>query len=75
LRIKERNAKRLQEHKANIDVIFNSNVREIAHRHVVLDTADGERVLENDYVFIFAGGELPYEFLKKIGIQLHSDQI
>ena len=25
---------------------------------------------ENDLVYIFAGGELPTEFLKKVGIQI-----
>jgi hypothetical protein len=29
-----------------------------------------ENKLENDLVYIFAGGELPTEFLKKIGIDV-----
>jgi hypothetical protein len=30
----------------------------------------GELVLKNDLVFIFAGGELPTQFLEKIGIRI-----
>ncbi len=31
-------------------------------------------MLVNDYVFVFAGGDPPYEFLKGIGIQFGSDK-
>jgi thioredoxin reductase (NADPH) len=75
LRIKDRNARHLNEYRNKIEIVFNSNVKEISERNVVLQTSGGVQVLENDYVFIFAGGELPYDFLKKIGIQLHSEII
>ena len=34
--------------------------------------AIGDKVglIKNDYVYIFAGGELPNEFLKSIGIKI-----
>jgi hypothetical protein len=35
----------------------------------VLDVQGAKRELPNDYVWIFAGGIPPYDFLKKIGIQ------
>lgn len=75
LRIKDRNAKHLQEYRNKIEIIFNSNVKEITDANVTIETSDGLRTLDNDYVFIFAGGELPYEFLKKIGIALHSERV
>ena len=39
---------------------------------VVVKTVEGELKLENDVVYIFAGGELPTEFLKKAGIIITS---
>ena len=35
-------------------------------------TNRGTVQLKNDYVFIFAGGEMPFEFLKSIGIQFQN---
>ncbi len=73
-RIKDRNAKHLDEQKTsgNLNVMLFSNVKEIREKTVVIDSQDGVQEIPNDYVFIFAGGELPYDFLKKIGIQLQS---
>jgi thioredoxin reductase len=53
-----------------INVVFKSNVKEIKDKSVVLTTPEGEIELLNDYVFIFIGGTLPYEFLKKVGINI-----
>jgi putative YpdA family bacillithiol system oxidoreductase len=76
-RIKERNSKHLNElvKQKKIEVLFNSNVREILTDRVLIETQDGLQGYPNDYVFIFAGGELPYEFLRKIGIQFHSEHL
>lgn len=67
------NIKKAKEEK-RVDVIFNSNVIEIKEDSVVMGiTEDGVRVekeLVNDLVYVFAGGELPNEFLQKIGIQI-----
>lgn len=69
-RIKERNLQHIQDliAKKKVRVIFNSEVQEIQEKSVTLKTSDGEIELPNDFVFIFAGGELPFELLKKIGI-------
>jgi len=77
LRIKERNARHLEESQKHdrLKVVFNSQVKEIREQKVLLETPEGVSEISNDYVFIFAGGELPYDFLKKIGIQLHSQKI
>jgi thioredoxin reductase (NADPH) len=69
-RIKERNAQRIQEstRKGKLSVLFNSNPVEFRQDSVVLDVAGKTQVLPNDYVWIFAGGEPPTAFLKKIGV-------
>jgi thioredoxin reductase/NAD-dependent dihydropyrimidine dehydrogenase PreA subunit len=55
-----------------VDVKFGSNVKSIQTDHVLLLEGENavENKLENDLVYIFAGGELPTEFLKKIGIDV-----
>ena len=69
-RIKERNSQRIQEcmRKGNLKVLFNSNPVEVKQDSVVLDVAGKTQVLPNDYVWVFAGGEPPTAFLKKIGV-------
>jgi hypothetical protein len=52
-------------------VWFNSNLIEIREQDVVLATEDqGDLTLKNDLVYIFAGGELPTQFLQKAGIEI-----
>ncbi|MFA9389574.1 MAG: NAD(P)-binding domain-containing protein [Prolixibacteraceae bacterium] len=54
-----------------IDVIFNSNVTSIEKEVVHIKTKEGEvQQLENDLIYIFAGGELPTQFLEKTGIKI-----
>lgn len=76
-RIKERNESHIQEamRKGTIRVAFNSNVQQINETSVILCTENGVEEIKNDAVFIFAGGELPYDFLKKVGIQLQSQAV
>ncbi len=70
-RIKERNAQRIEEYSrsAKLTVLFNSNPTEIREKSVVLDVGAESREIENDYVWVFAGGTPPTDFLKKIGIE------
>jgi thioredoxin reductase len=51
-------------------VIFNSQPVEIREKSVLLDVAGQVREIANDYVWVFAGGTPPNEFLKKVGIQV-----
>jgi thioredoxin reductase len=69
-RIKERNARRLEEsvRKGKLKVIFNSNPIEFTPDAVMLEVKGSVQKLPNDYVWIFAGGEPSTAFLKKIGI-------
>ncbi len=70
-RIKERNSKRIEECMRNgkVKVIFNSAPVEIRQDSVLLEVAGQTQEITNDYVFVFAGGTPPFDFLKKIGIQ------
>jgi putative YpdA family bacillithiol system oxidoreductase len=70
-RIKERNAKRIEEgmHSGKIKVLFNSTPTEIRPDSVLLEVAGQVQEIPNDYMWVFAGGTAPYEFLKKIGVQ------
>lgn len=69
-RIKERNATRIQEsiRKGKLKVVFNSIPVEFTKDAVVLDVAGQHQQIANDFVWIFAGGEPPTAFLKKIGV-------
>jgi len=69
-RIKERNAQRIEEsiRKGKVKVIFNSAPVEFKEKSVLLDVNGKPEEIPNDYVWIFAGGEPPTAFLKKIGI-------
>lgn len=55
-----------------IEVRFNTNLTSIEEDHVkIKDLLSGEVTdLENELVYIFAGGELPTQFLEKIGITI-----
>jgi putative YpdA family bacillithiol system oxidoreductase len=69
-RIKDRNAQRIQDciKRGKLKVIFNSNPVEILQDSVILDVNGTRQTLPNDFVWIFAGGEPPTAFLKKIGV-------
>lgn len=54
-----------------ISVIYESNVVEILDEEVKLQLKNGSTIpIQNDLVYIFAGGELPNKFLEKIGIKI-----
>lgn len=69
-RIKDRNAKRIEDfiRKGKVNALFNSNPVEFRNDSVVLDVNGSQQIFPNDFVWIFAGGEPPTAFLKKIGI-------
>jgi thioredoxin reductase (NADPH) len=69
-RIKERNVRRIAEasRSGKINVLFNSQPVEFKSASVVLEIKGVVREIANDFVWIFAGGEPPNAFLKKIGV-------
>jgi thioredoxin reductase (NADPH) len=70
-RIKERNSKHIEQYirSGKIRVLFNSNPVEIRPESVILDCGGTMEEIPNDYVWIFAGGVAPNDFLQKIGVQ------
>ncbi len=71
-RIKERNAQRIEEsiRKGKVNVMFNSMPVEFKQNSVILEVNGKQQEIPNDFVWIFAGGEPPTAFLKKIGVGL-----
>ena len=49
-------------------VLFNSNPIEFKEQSVLMEVAGEQREIPNDFVWIFAGGTPPNEFLKKVGV-------
>lgn len=72
-RLKEKNFQAIHDAiaKQKIRVIFNSQVKEIFDDFVELKINDSEFLkIPNDLVYVFIGGELPNQFLEKIGIKI-----
>lgn len=72
-RIKPKNFERIEEYSKakKINVIFNSVVEEIFDDKVDLIINGSEKKsIKNDLVYVFAGGELPTQFLENIGIKI-----
>ncbi len=72
-RIKPKNNERINEaiEKKQVDVKFNTTVESIGKDEITISAKEGEKItLKNDLVYIFAGGELPTQFLEKAGIQI-----
>ncbi|OFY51522.1 MAG: 4Fe-4S ferredoxin [Bacteroidetes bacterium GWF2_41_31] len=73
-RIKPRNGVSVREavEKGILDLRFNTNLTSITKEEVVIRVgSDGESTtIKNDLTYIFAGGELPTQFLEKVGINI-----
>ncbi len=71
VRIKAKNEQRIARLLANgkVDGPFSSEVEEIRRGSVRLRTPQGPLQLPNDYVFVLAGGEPPFELLRRIGLR------
>lgn len=72
-RIKPKNNDRIQEsiREEKVNVIFNSNVKEIRENDVILSLQDDAiTTIPNDLLYVFAGGELPTQFLQKAGVNV-----
>ncbi len=73
-RLKPKNNERIKEamEKEKLTVLFNSQVQliEMDSVHLRSESSQNTKKIPNDLVFIFAGGELPTQFLEKAGIQI-----
>ncbi|MGW9685498.1 YpdA family putative bacillithiol disulfide reductase [Flagellimonas sp. 2504JD1-5] len=57
----------------SIKAYYNSNVKEIRPTELIIDTPEGEVILENDFVLALTGYMPNFEFLEKLGIELSQD--
>ncbi len=73
-RLKDRNAKRIEEHiqTGKLDVLFNSIPTEFRVGSVSIEVGGKIIELPNDFVWIFAGGTPPSDFLKAAGVAFGS---
>jgi thioredoxin reductase len=76
-RLKDRNAKRIEEQTrlGNIEVLFNSMPIEFRVGSVGIECEGQIREMPNDFVWIFAGGTPPSDFLKAAGIAFGSENV
>ena len=58
--------------KGQLKVRLNSQIREIRSEDVVLKHSGQELKLRNDAVIVSAGGVLPNDFLKSIGVEVET---
>lgn len=78
LRAKPKNQDRIREaeNQGLIQIYYQSSVSEIQDKSVMVQSPEGSLELSNDFIFIFAGGEMPTPFLKKIGVEFtHKDRM
>ncbi|MBD3347530.1 MAG: 4Fe-4S binding protein [Chitinivibrionales bacterium] len=75
-RPKERNTAAFNQlvEQGKITPIFESTVKEIKEKEVVLTTKDGEQGLPNDAVFALIGTEIPIQFFKRSGIRMEGEK-
>jgi len=71
-RLKPKNRENIEQAIADksLTVILNSDVVSISEKTVLIKTSEGVIERENDLVYIFAGGELPTQFLQNAGIEI-----
>lgn len=59
----------------SIKAHYNSNIKEIKEREVIVDTPTGVISLKNDYVLALTGYRPNFTILEKIGVQLSDDDL
>jgi thioredoxin reductase len=72
IRCREENLERLNQaiSEQRITPLYESNVKAIDLDRVIVDHKGSEVTLANDYLFVFAGGELPTAVLENAGIKI-----
>jgi thioredoxin reductase len=79
-RLKARNEERIRRFsdEGKLQLLLNTRVERIEPDSVLLVCGEGSaaelQTLENDFVFIFAGGEPPYPLLRGMGVMLNGDE-
>ncbi|MEX2594989.1 MAG: YpdA family putative bacillithiol disulfide reductase [Anditalea sp.] len=58
----------------SIKAYFNTTIKEIGENEVVLQTSNGEKTLENDFVLAMTGYRPNYKLLDQLGVELTLDE-
>lgn len=58
------------EKQGRVKILFKTEVVEILEKEIKIKTNDNITNLQNDFVFVFAGAEMPHQFLMSLGIQI-----
>lgn len=76
-RLKERNRQKIDDavRARRVEVLLQSEVREIRGDVVVLTVKGESRIVPNDDVIVRIGGEAPSAFLSKLGVQIVTKEI
>jgi thioredoxin reductase/NAD-dependent dihydropyrimidine dehydrogenase PreA subunit len=71
-RIKPKNKENVERAVADhsLNVMFNSEVVSITENLVLMKAGEETKEIKNDLIYIFAGGELPTQFLQRAGIEI-----
>ncbi len=57
----------------SIKGFFNARLAEIKEDEVIIDTSEGKKKIDNDFVLLLTGYRPNFEFLENIGIELSND--
>jgi len=71
-RCNEENIKKIQffEKQNLVKIWFNSSIKDIQDTEIIIDKNSEEIKLKNNFVFVFAGAELPHKFLMSLGVAI-----
>jgi thioredoxin reductase len=58
------------EQKGQLSIQYSTVVKEITKDQIVIEGAKGKKTLKNDFLFVFAGAEMPHKFLMGLGIAI-----
>jgi thioredoxin reductase (NADPH) len=58
----------------SIKCFFRSQVLEITPTTVEIETPEGRKTLENDFVLAMTGYQPPFDFMESLGIRFHADE-
>jgi thioredoxin reductase (NADPH) len=58
----------------SIKAFFNSSVKRIMETQIEIQTPEGDKLLDNDFVMAMTGYQPPFDLMKAMGIQFHDDE-
>jgi thioredoxin reductase (NADPH) len=57
----------------SIKAYFNSSIKEITPNSVIIETPEGQVIIENDFVLAMTGYQPPFDFMRFAGVQFQDD--